>query len=69
MYTDMSLNDLHRWAASTIFWVMNYVKGGVTKIYRRHGFLDEKREALNKWSRRLEVTLGRDDDREEALRG
>ncbi len=77
--TDWRLHDLRRTAGtnmardkvatSTISRIMNHAEGGVTKIYRRYGFLDEKREALAKWSRRLEAILGRDETKVVQLRG
>lgn len=30
--------------------ILNHAEGGVTKIYDRHSYDDEKREALNRWS-------------------
>jgi hypothetical protein len=38
--------------------VLNHAEGGVTKIYVRHGFLDEKRQALEAWGRHVEHLLG-----------
>ncbi len=38
---------------ATISRVLNHKEGGVTKIYNRYGYLDEKREALDKWARHV----------------
>lgn len=61
---DWRLHDLRRSAGSnmarigvapfTISRVLNHAEGGVTRIYARHGYLDEKRDALDRWSRRLQ---------------
>lgn len=61
---DMRLHDLRRTAATnmaelgiplhTISRVLNHAEGGVTKIYARHSYLPEKRDALNKWEQRLQ---------------
>jgi integrase len=58
------LHDLRRTAGTgmarlgvpvgTISRVLNHAEGGVTKIYVRHGFLDEKRQALEAWGRHVE---------------
>jgi len=45
---------------STISRVLNHAEGGVTKIYNRFGYADEKREALRVWAERLDEILGRD---------
>ena len=65
--TGWRLHDLRRTAGtnmarlkvadSTISRVMNHAEGGVTRIYRRYGYLDEKRDALDKWSDRLATIL------------
>lgn len=38
---------------STISRVLNHAEGGVTRIYARHSYLNEKREALQMWSASL----------------
>jgi len=40
-------------AVSTISRVLNHKEGGVTAIYNRYSYLDEKRHALATWARRL----------------
>lgn len=40
-------------APTTISRVLNHAEGGVTKIYNRHSYLKEKREALNLWAEHL----------------
>lgn len=48
-------------AKSRKSWFVFYgVKGGVTKIYNRFSYADEKRDALDRWGRRLEAVLGID---------
>lgn len=37
----------------TISRVLNHAEGGVTAIYARHSYFQEKRDALEKWGRRL----------------
>ncbi len=64
---DWRLHDLRRTAGTgmarlgvapfTISRLLNHAEGGVTQIYRRHGYLDEKRHALNIWGRRVENLL------------
>jgi integrase len=61
---DWRLHDLRRTtgtgmarggiATSTISRVLNHREGGVTKIYNRYGYLDEKRHALETWARKVE---------------
>lgn len=61
------LHDLRRTAGTgmarlgvpvgTISRVLNHAEGGVTKIYVRFGFLDEKRAALAKWGEHVERLL------------
>ncbi len=68
--TSWRLHDLRRTAGtnmarlkvadSTVSRVLNHAEVGVTRIYRRYGYLDEKREALDRWSKRLEVMLKSD---------
>jgi integrase len=40
---------------STISRVLNHKEGGVTKIYARYGYLDEKRDALDRWARHVDM--------------
>jgi integrase len=57
-------HDLRRTAASymtgmgisrlTVGEILNHVESGVTRVYDRHAYDDEKREALDIWSRRLQ---------------
>jgi hypothetical protein len=44
-------------ATSTISRVLNHKEGGVTKIYNRYGYLDEKRHALETWARKVESLI------------
>ena len=37
--------------------ILNHVEPGVTKVYGRHSYDKEKREALESWSRRLMVLV------------
>ena len=65
--TDWRFHDLRRTAGtnmarlgtpvSTISRVMNHKEGGVTAIYNRYSYLDEKRQALELWSKKLEELL------------
>ncbi len=60
---DFELHDLRRTAASrmaslgiqrlTISKVLNHVETGVTAVYDRHSYDQEKREALDLWAKRL----------------
>lgn len=60
-------HDLRRTAAShmasmgisrlVIAKILNHVETGVTAIYDRHGYDNEKREALNAWSAKLEQII------------
>ena len=63
-------HDLRRTAAShmasagtprlTIGKILNHVESGVTAVYDRHSYDQEKRKALNAWGRKLEsITTGR----------
>ena len=45
-------------AGSTISRVLNHKEGGVTKIYNRYSYLDEKRHALETWARKVESLVG-----------
>ena len=57
------LHDLRRTAGtgmasvgvpvSTISRVLNHAEGGVTKIYNRFGYAEEKRLALEAWADRI----------------
>ncbi len=44
-------------AVSTISRVLNHKEGGVTKIYNRYSYLDEKRHALETWARKVESLI------------
>ena len=45
---------------STLKGILNHVEGGVTKIYDRYDRINEKRAALDSWSRRLqEIVTGK----------
>lgn len=60
-------HDLRRTAASqmasmgtsrlTIGKILNHVEPGVTAVYDRHGYDQEKRKALNAWGRKLESII------------
>lgn len=60
-------HDLRRTAASlmtgagvprlTVAKILNHVEGGVTAVYDRHGYDDEKRQALETWGRKLSAIL------------
>ena len=75
---DWRLHDLRRTAATTmarlgvpvfvVSRVLNHAEGGVTRIYARASYLEEKRRALNVWSRQLETILGVADENVVALR-
>jgi integrase len=63
-FNDWRIHDLRRTtgtgmaragiAVSTISRVLNHKEGGVTKIYNRYSYLDEKRHALETWARKVE---------------
>ena len=65
--TDFRPHDLRRTAGTgmarlgipkiTISRVLNHAEGGVTDIYVRHFYLEEKRSALNQWARKLREIL------------
>lgn len=65
--TDWRYHDLRRTAGtnmarlqvplSTISRVLNHAEGGVTKIYARHSFIEEKRRALDTWAHALEAIV------------
>lgn len=62
------LHDLRRTAGtgmaasgvpvSTISRVLNHAEGGVTKIYNRFSYTDEKREAMEAWGQSLNSVVG-----------
>ena len=64
---DVTPHDLRRTAASgmaslgiarlVIAKVLNHVENGVTAIYDRHGYDNEKRHALEAWASQLESIL------------
>ncbi len=66
-FDDWRIHDLRRTAGtgmarlgiavSTISRVLNHKEGGVTKIYNRYGYLDEKRHALETWAKKVETLL------------
>jgi integrase len=55
-------------AVATISRVLNHTEGGVTKIYNRYGYLDEKRAALNRWAAHVEWLVAPAPDNVVALR-
>lgn len=60
---DWCFHDLRRTCATgmaekgialhTISRVLGHAEGGVTRIYARHSYLNEKRQALNLWAQHL----------------
>lgn len=44
-------------APTTISRILNHAEGGVTRIYNRHSYLNEKRQALELWSQHLSDIL------------
>ncbi|MBI4474766.1 MAG: tyrosine-type recombinase/integrase [Acidobacteria bacterium] len=64
---DVVPHDLRRTAASfmtsmgiprlTVSKILNHVEGGVTKIYDRYSYDQEKRDALDAWGRRLMIIV------------
>jgi len=64
---DFTAHDLRRTAASmmtgmgiprlTVSKILNHVEPGVTAVYDRHSYDKEKREALEAWSRRLQLMV------------
>lgn len=60
-------HDLRRTAASlmtgakvprlVVSKILNHAEGGVTAVYDRHGYDDEKRQALETWARKLESII------------
>mgnify|MGYP003700743005 CR=1 FL=1 len=75
---DWRLHDLRRTAGtgmassgvpvSTISRVLNHAEGGVTKVYNRFSYGDEKRDALERWGRKLEAIIGVERDNVVALK-
>ena len=53
---------------STISRVLNHAEGGVTKIYARHSYLEEKRRALAAWAERLATIIDPEKDVENIIR-
>lgn len=51
MMTSLSISRL------TVSKILNHVDGGVTAIYDRHSYDEEKRQALDTWSRKLNAIL------------
>lgn len=78
-FDDWRIHDLRRTAGtgmarlsiavSTISRVLNHKEGGVTKIYNRYSYLDEKRHALETWARRVESLVRFRPDNVVALHG
>lgn len=67
---DFTAHDLRRTAAShmtsmsisrlVVSKILNHAESGITAVYDRHSYDAEKREALDRWARRLErMLLGR----------
>ena len=64
---DFKLHDLRRTAAScmtgmgiprlTVSMILNHVEKGVTKVYDRHSYDNEKKAALDRWAQRLEQII------------
>jgi integrase len=64
---DFHPHDLRRSMAShltgmgiprlTVSKLLNHVESGITAVYDRHGYDDEKRMALDAWSRKLEAII------------
>ena len=64
---DFTPHDLRRTTASKITSmgisrlvvsrILNHAESGITAVYDRHSYDDEKREALNQWAQSLEVIL------------
>jgi integrase len=65
---DVVLHDLRRTAASfmtstgvsrlVVSKILNHVEQGITRVYDRHSYNDEKREALEKWADALCSIVG-----------
>ena len=50
--------------------LLNHVESGVTAVYDRHGYDQEKRQALDRWDRRLrEIISGKKSGKVVRLRG
>jgi hypothetical protein len=43
--------------------ILNHVERGVIAVYDRHTYDPEKRQALEKWSRRLKSIIGLQEDK------
>ncbi len=68
-HTELSfvIHDLRRTAAShmtsmgiqrlVVSKILNHVEPGVTAVYDRHSYDQEKRKALNAWGRKLESII------------
>ena len=54
---------------STISKVLNHAEGGVTRIYNRYSYGEEKREALATWANKLTSIISPTDDNVVPLRG
>ena len=64
---DFKAHDLRRTASSlmtgmgiprlTVSKILNHVEPGVTAVYDRHSYDAEKRDALERWSRRLQIIV------------
>lgn len=64
---DFKLHDLRRTAASymtgmgiprlTVSMILNHVEKGVTRVYDRHSYDNEKKAALDRWAQRLEQII------------
>ena len=64
---DFKAHDLRRTASSlmtgmgiprlTVSKILNHVEPGVTAVYDRHSYDAEKRDALEKWARRLSMIV------------
>ena len=67
---DWRIHDLRRTAATsmaelgvplpTISRILNHAEGGVTRIYARYSFLNEKRQALNLWAQHIHDIISGD---------
>lgn len=64
---DWRIHDLRRTAATgmaelgvplpTISRILNHSEGGVTRLYARYSFLNEKRQALNLWAQHIHAIM------------
>ena len=65
--SDLTPHDLRRTAASqmtamgisrlTVSKILNHAENGITAVYDRHSYDDEKRQALEAWGRRLQEII------------